>query len=154
MPTPSHYTKNWKYWMLRIFTIIHWVSSCSDITIIYCLMYSIPISSEITQLTNIRQEAHILKFNATPPPPPLTHSVCHVHLTENFLSFHVSLILVVNYGAGNALRGFKISMFYFLLKLYLIRISKDILLLRAQNAIKQCKWYFYQKAVMSRITKM
>ena len=80
------------------------------------------------------EEAQILKFNAPPPPPP-THLVCHVHLIANFLSFHMSLVVVMNCGAGNALRGFEISMFYFFLKLYLIHISKDILLLRAQNAI-------------------
>ena len=51
----------------------------------------------------------------------------------------MSLVVVVNCGAGNALRGFEIRMFYFFLKLYFIHISKDILLLRAQNAIKQCK---------------
>ena len=70
------------------------------------------------------------------PPPPPTHLVCHVHLIANFISFHMSLVVVVNCGAGNALRGFEISMFYFFLKLYFIHISKDILLLRAQNAIK------------------
>ena len=58
-----------------------------------------------------RQEAQILKFNAPPPPPPPSHSVCHVHLIANFLSFHMSLVVVVNCGAGNALRGFEISMF-------------------------------------------
>ena len=79
-----------------------------------------------------RQEAQILKFDAPPPPP--THLVCHVHLIANFLSFHMSLVVVVNCGAGNALRGFEISMFYFFLKLYFIHISKDILLLWAQNA--------------------
>ena len=57
-----------------------------------------------------RQEAHILKFNAPPPPPP-THLVCHVHLIANFLSFHMSLVVVVNCGAGNALRGFEKSVF-------------------------------------------
>ena len=30
----------------------------------------------------------------------------------------------------------------FFLKVYFIYISKDILLLRAQSSIKQCKWYF------------
>ena len=52
-----------------------------------------------------RQEAQILKFNA--------HLVCHVHLIANFLSFHMSLVVVVKCGAGNALRGFEIGMFYF-----------------------------------------
>ena len=56
----------------------------------------------------------------------------------------MSLVVVVNCGAANALRGFEISMFYFFLKLYFIHISKNILLLRAQNAIQQCKWYFLE----------
>ena len=61
-------------------------------------------------LVGERQEAQILKFDAH------THFVCHVHLIVNFLSFHMSLVVVVNYGAGNALRGFEISMFYFFSK--------------------------------------
>ena len=54
-----------------------------------------------------RQEAQILKFNAPPP----THLVCYVHLIANFLSFHMSLVVVMNCGAGNALRDFEISIF-------------------------------------------
>ena len=88
-----------------------------------------------------RQEAQILKFNAPPP----THLVCHVHLIANFISFYMSLVVVVNSGAGNALRGFEISIFYFFVKLYFIHISKDILLLWALNALKQCEWYFSRK---------
>ena len=61
-----------------------------------------------TPVIGERQEAQILKFNAPPPP---THLVCHVYLIANFLSFHMSLVIVVNCGAGNALRGFEISMF-------------------------------------------
>ena len=72
-------------------------------------------------------------------PPPPTHSVCNDHLIANFLNFHMNLVVVMNCGAGNALRGFEISMFYFFLKLYFIHISKDILPLRALNDIKQCK---------------
>ena len=68
-----------------------------------------------------------------------THLVCNDHPIANFLSFHMSLVVVMNCGAGNALRGFEISMFYFFLKLYFIHISKDILPLWALNAIKQCK---------------
>ena len=46
------------------------------------------------------------------------------------------LVVVMNCGAGNALRGFEISMFYFFSKFfYFIHISKDILPLRALNAI-------------------
>ena len=80
-----------------------------------------------------------LRSLMTPPPPPPTHLVCNAHLIANFLRFHMSLVVVMNCGAGNALRGFEISMFYFFIKLYFIHISKDILPLRAQNAIKQCK---------------
>ena len=50
------------------------------------------------------------EFNAPPPP---THLVCHAHLIANFFSFHMSLVVVMNCGAGNVLRGFEISMFYF-----------------------------------------
>ena len=70
---------------------------------------------------------------------PPTHLVCNDHLMANFLSFHMSLVVVMNCGAENSLRGFEISMFYFFLKLYFINISKDILPLRALSAIKQCK---------------
>ena len=54
----------------------------------------------------------------------------------------MSLVVVVNCGAWNAQRGFEISMFYIFPKLYSIHISRDILLLWAQNIIKQCKCYF------------
>ena len=74
-----------------------------------------------------------------------SHFVCHAHLIANFLSFHRSLVVVVNWGAGNALHGLEISMFSYFLKLYFIHISKDILLRWAQNAISQCKWYFSRK---------
>ena len=89
-------------------------------------------------------ETQILKFNLPPPPP--THLVCNARLIENFLCFHMSLVIVMNCGAGNSIRGFEISMIYFFLKLYSVHISKDILLLQAQNAIKQCKWYFSRKS--------
>ena len=76
-------------------------------------------------------------------PPPYT--VCNDHLIATFLSFHMSLVVVMNFGAGNALRGFEISMFSFFLKLDFIHISKDILPLRALNAVKQCKKYISRK---------
>ena len=79
------------------------------------------------------------------PPPTHLHVVCNDHLIANFLSFHMSLVVVIDCGVGNALRGFEIGMFYFFLKLYFIHISKDILPLRALNTIKQCKWYFSRK---------
>ena len=68
-----------------------------------------------------RQEAQILKSNAPPPP---THLVCHVHLIANLLGFHMSLVVVVNCGAGNALRGFEISIFIFFWNFILYTYSK------------------------------
>ena len=81
----------------------------------------------------------VLYLRSLMHPPPPTHLVCNNHRIANFLSFDMSLAVVLNCGAANALHGFEISMFYFFLKLYFIHISKDILPLRAQNAIKQCK---------------
>ena len=46
----------------------------------------------------------------------LTHLVCNGHLIANFLSFHMSLAVVMNCGAGNALHGFEIRMFSFFSK--------------------------------------
>ena len=121
---------------LEIVTYKSWY--CSGVVVTKPISH-VPIFAKMQHLGE-RQEAQILKFNAPP-----THLVCHVHLIATFLSFHTSLVVVVNCGAGNALRGFEISMFYFFLNRYFIHISKGILLLRAQNALKQCKWYFSRK---------
>ena len=40
-----------------------------------------------------------------------THLVCNAYRIESFLSFYMSLVFVMNCGAGNALRGFEIGMF-------------------------------------------
>ena len=40
-----------------------------------------------------------------------THLVCHAYLIANFLSFHMSLVVVVSCGAGKALHDLEISMF-------------------------------------------
>ena len=48
----------------------------------------------------------------------------------------MSLAAVMDCGAENALRGYEINMFYLIVNFYFIHISKDILPLRAQNAIK------------------
>ena len=40
-----------------------------------------------------------------------THLVCNIHLIANFLSFLKSLVVVMHFGAGNALHGIGISMF-------------------------------------------
>ena len=50
------------------------------------------------------RETQILKFNST-------HSVSNANLIANCLSFHISLVVVINCGAGNALGDFEISMF-------------------------------------------
>ena len=39
------------------------------------------------------------------------HLVRHAYLIANFLSFYMSLVVVVNCGAENALHGLEISMF-------------------------------------------
>ena len=144
--------KSYKIWLRKKATYVDFYQTilrpegyCRCLCLSVCLFVPLPICRSVRLCPSVpligeRQEAQILKFNAPP-----THLVCHVHLMANFLSFHMSLVVVVNCGAGNALRGFEISMFYFFLKLYFIHISKDILLLRAQNAIKQCKWCFSRK---------
>ena len=65
----------------------------------------------------------------------------------------MSLVVVVSCGAGNALHGLEISMFWYFLKLYFKHISKDILLRWAQNAISQCKWYFSRKLLCQGLRK-
>ena len=40
-----------------------------------------------------------------------THLVCIAHRIANFLSFHMRLVVVMNYGAGNALRDCEIGIF-------------------------------------------
>ena len=42
-----------------------------------------------------------------------THLVCNAHLIATFLSFHMSLVVVMNCGAENVLHGIEISMFWF-----------------------------------------
>ena len=40
-----------------------------------------------------------------------THLVCNIHLIASFLSFYMRLVVVMHFGAGNALHGIEISMF-------------------------------------------
>ena len=75
-------------------------------------------------------------WNLIHPCPP-SHLVYNAHLIPNCLSFHMSLSVVMNCGAGSALHGFKWVCFFFF-KLYFKHISTYTLLLRAQNATKQC----------------
>ena len=56
----------------------------------------------------------------------------------------MSLVVVINCGAENALHSFeKVCLNFY--KAFFIHTSKDILRLRAQNATKQCKLYFSRK---------
>ena len=55
-----------------------------------------------------QQDTQIMKFNSHP-----THLTCNIHLIANFLSFHMSLIVVMHFGAGNTLHVIEISMFLF-----------------------------------------
>ena len=82
-----------------------------------------------------------------------THLVCNIHLIANFLSFHMSLVVVMHFGAGNALHGSKISMFWFYSTLFYIHIQRYT----AAAGTETCRTrqtIFFQKAVMSRITRM
>ena len=86
---------------------------------------------------------------AKPPKVPYSISL----FDQNFLSFQMNLVVVMNCGAGNMLYGFDISMFYlFDIKLHFIYISEDSLLRRAQNA-KQSKWYFLRKPLCQGLRK-
>ena len=42
-----------------------------------------------------------------------TYLVCNIHLIANCPSFHMSLVVVMHFCAGNALHGTEISMFWF-----------------------------------------
>ena len=65
----------------------------------------------------------------------------------------MSLVVVMHFGSGNALHDIEISMFQSFLKLYFIHISKDILLLRAQKVVKQCKRNFPRKLLCQGLRK-
>ena len=55
-----------------------------------------------------QQYTKIMNLTDTP-----THLDCDIHLIANFLSFHMSLVVVMHFGAGNALHGIEIIMFWF-----------------------------------------
>ena len=97
-------------------------------------MQLVKISFRITKDVKI-QDGHQLwlknrsRYYASGKKPKLwnlthtpTHLVCNVHLIANFLSFHMSLFVIINRGAGNVLHGIGISMFLFFLNF--IHISK------------------------------
>ena len=74
------------------------------------------MSSVITVLGSIRRAANPQKvpyLRSLIHPRPPTHLVCNAHLIANFLSFHMSLVVVIDCGAGNAQHSIEVSMFYF-----------------------------------------
>ena len=56
-------------------------------------------------------DTQIMKSNSHPYTLDLQYP--YIHLLANFLSFHISLVVVMHFGAGNALHGIEISMFWF-----------------------------------------
>ena len=55
-----------------------------------------------------QQDTQIMKFNSH----PYTLSLQYPSYSK-FLSFHMSLVVVMHFGAGNAGNGIEISMFWF-----------------------------------------
>ena len=127
-------------------------------------MQSVKISLRITKDAKIHDGRQLwlkirFRYQASRKIPKLwnlthtpTHLVCNIHLIANFLSFHMSLVVVMHFGEGNALHGIELVCFGFI-KLYFIHISKDILLLQAQRAVKQCKRYFSRKLLSQGLRK-
>ena len=62
-----------------------------------------------------QQDAQIMKFNSHPYTLSLQYPV---------LGFDMSLVVVMHFGAGNALHGIEISMFWFLLNFILYTYPK------------------------------
>ena len=88
-------------------------------------MHLVKISLRITKDVKIQDGRQLwlknhFRYQASSKIPNLwnlthtpTHLVCNIHLIANFLSFHMSLVVVIYFGAGNALHGIEISMFWF-----------------------------------------
>ena len=112
--------------------VLHgWYFICFDLIFYPCII----LTPSFIPIRRAANPPKVLYLRSLMHPPP-THLFCNDHLIAKFLSFHMSLVVVIYCGAGNALRGFEISLFYFFLKFYFIHISKDILPLWALNAIK------------------
>ena len=56
-----------------------------------------------------QQDTQIMKFNSH----PYTLSLQYPSYSKFFISFHISLVVVMHFGVGNALHGIEISMFWF-----------------------------------------
>ena len=96
----------------------------------------------------VSTEIHKL-WNLTHTP---THLVCNIHLIANFLSFHMSLVVVMHFGAGNALHGIEISMFWFYLTLFHTHIQRYTAAAGTKSC-KQCKRYFSRKLLRQGLRK-
>ena len=70
-------------------------------------------------------------WNVTHTP---AHLVCNIYIAI-FLSFHVSLVVVMHFGAGNVLHGIEISMFWFDQTLFYTHIQRYT----AAAGTKSCK---------------
>ena len=65
----------------------------------------------------------------------------------------MSLVVVMHFGAGNTIRGIEISMFWFYLTLFYTHIQ-SYTAAAGTNSCKTMQTIFFQKAVISKITKM
>ena len=65
----------------------------------------------------------------------------------------MSVVVVMQFGAGNALHGIEISMFWFYKTLFYTHIQRYTAA-AGTKGYKTMQTVFFQKAVMSRITKM
>ena len=142
--------RKYLYFLLQL--LMFWYKSHNSFQLVIFSNILMTLFSHVSSINGLVQEKHnsianTLRRAANPQKVlylrslmhPHTHLVCNAHLIANFLSFHMRLVVAMNCGAGNALRGFEISNVLIFLKLYFIHIFKDIRPLRAQNAIKQCK---------------
>ena len=94
--------------------------TCHDVVYMYtCFMVCLTCRRIWGWLIGEWRKTQVFKSNSPP-----THLVCNAHLIANFLSFHMTLVVVMDCDAGSALHGFEINMLYFFLKVYLIPISK------------------------------
>ena len=71
------------------------------------LIFRVVIVTRCRRVAKPPKGALFKEFNA----PPI-HLVCNAHLIANFLGSHMSLVVVMNCGAGITLQRFEISMFW------------------------------------------
>ena len=74
------------------------------------------------------------------------------HLIANFLSFHMGLVIVMHFGAGNELHGIEISMFWFYWTLFYTHIQRYTAA-AGTKTVKQCKQYLSRKLLCQGLRK-